>query len=147
MRNVVQSQHWPPLTRRSAKMSPSTVTHCYSEYSLLGTSYSEFIHSLLITTSLIPGYTRHKGRVGSAPSLRANLPVRPPAPKDHDSWGSFPQRGLKRPWPEFQVTRVISLELGSPLAYITNTTVHSAPADQWRQSSIEGSIYNVSNSI
>ena len=67
VRNVVHSQHWPPLTRRKCK----NVTQ-YSDSLLLkiftsGTSYSEII-SLSDINSLIPGYTRHKGRVGSAPS-------------------------------------------------------------------------------
>ena len=44
-------------------------------------------------------------------------------PKDHASWVFFPQRGLKRFWPEFQVTRVISLGPVSPPTYITQTTL------------------------
>ena len=98
VRNAVLSQHWPPLTRKdihkynytkknsvcrcamlcihnidhlwhgeSAKMSPSTVTHCYSECSLLVPVTMNF-YSLSDIDSLIPGYSRHKGRVGSAPS-------------------------------------------------------------------------------
>ena len=84
--------------------------------------YSKFL-SLLIKTSLIPGYTRHKGRVGSAPSWETNLPVGTPAPKDLDSLGFSSKCGLPGldPWPS--LTRSLPLGLGSPLAYITNTTL------------------------
>ena len=51
--------------------------------------------------------------------------AREPAPKRPRSLGFFLQRGLTRPWPLFQGTRVISHGLGSPLTYITNTTYSS----------------------
>ena len=69
----------------------------------------------------IPGYTRHKGRVGSAPRGRSDLPVGTPAPKDHDSWVSSPSAGSNVLDPSSKW-----LGLGSPLAYITNTTLGAA---------------------
>ena len=103
VRNVVLSQHWPPLTWKdihkfnytkknfvcrcamlcshnidhlwhgeSTKMSPSTVTHCYSEYSLLGTSYYEFLLTIwnrFPYTGLYPA----QGPRGKCPELESQL--------------------------------------------------------------------------
>ena len=66
--------------------------HANTQFPCTPSCIVNFTH-YLIYTSLIPGYTWHKGHVGSATSLRANLPVRPPAPKDHDSWVSSPSAG------------------------------------------------------
>ena len=101
----------------SAKMSPSTVTHCYSEYSLLGTSYSEF-HSLPDIYFPYTGLYPAQGQRGKRPELESQLTSRPPAPKRPRSLGFFLQHGLTGPWPLFQGTGVISLGLGSPLTYI-----------------------------
>ena len=56
----------------SAKMSPSTVTHCYSEYSLLGTSYSEF-HSLPDIYFPYTGLYPAQGQRGKRPELESQL--------------------------------------------------------------------------
>ena len=56
----------------SAKMSPTTVTHCYSEYSLLGTSYSE----ISLTTDINFPYTGlypAQGPRGKRPELESQL--------------------------------------------------------------------------
>ena len=87
--------------------------------------YSEIIHYLIIYsfpgTGLKPwGLNQAQlGPRGKRPELRNQLTSRYASSKRPRFLGFFPQRGLNRPWPEFQVTRVISLGHGSPLAYIT----------------------------
>ena len=123
VRNVVLSQHWPLLTRKDihkynytkknsvcwcAMLCSHNIDHlwhgevqkCHPVQWLTATQNIHFcvpvivkFSHYLIYTSLIPGYTRHQGRVGSAPSWGTNLPVGMPAPKDHDSWVSSPSAG------------------------------------------------------
>ena len=162
MRNVVLSQHWPPLTLKdihtynytkknsvcrcamlcshnidpfwhweSAKMSPSTVTHCYSEYSLLGTSYSEF-HSL---PDIDFAYTRlylALGPRGKHPKLKSQLTSKAASSRKTQilvfssrNVGFLPDLALDPYlglWPSLSGSLPAISRSLSPLAYKTHTT-------------------------
>ena len=83
--------------------------------------HSEII-SLPDNIFIYTGLNQAQGPHGKGPELRNRLTSRDASSKRPRFLGFFPQRGLKRFWPSFQGTQVISLGLGSPLTYITHTT-------------------------
>ena len=115
----------------SAKMSPSTVTHCYSEYSLLGTSYNEF---LLTTWYRFPytGLYPAQGPRGKRPELESQLTSKAASSKKTQilafssrSAGFSPDLALDLYlglWPSLSGSLPASSRSLSPLAYKTHTT-------------------------
>ena len=75
------------------------------------------------------GLNPAQGPRGKRPELRNQLTSRDASSKRPRLLGCLPQRGLKHPWPEFHVTRVIALGPGSPLSYIINTTLPPPPGE------------------